>query len=275
MRYDGERREAIALAPGEGIEERAYAAALEAALEEGRSRGALLAYGLVTRAHERALHALGFASLGDAPALARPLRVSALARGLGLSPRVAEALSGPRLVAPFGGRRRAAVREITAPEPRVTRLWDRYSIDVGFAAERNARWVDGRVFERLSERGYRVFVFEDGERYVIRAMCVFRVEGARGYVAELLHDRTVTAMGAASHLLGLAVREMSARGAETVAAWSFPHSGSSPMYMRHAFLPLPRRSRHAFVVLPLDPRVDTAARERHRWFLSGLDLPDV
>ncbi len=278
IRFDGDRRHALALATGEGGSPEAFASDVARALDEAERDGALLAYGLVARAHVDAVERLGFSCLGAAPALVRPLRISALASRLGVSAALSGALPGPALVAPFGGKRSPAVREITAPEPRVTRLWDRYSIDIGFAAERNARWVDARVFERLTARGYRVLVFEDGERYVIRAMCIYRVDGAHGWVAELLHDRTVPAMRAASHLLGLALRDMSARGVAAVSAWSLPHSGSSPMYMRHAFLPAARAAVPGdlvFYVRAIDPRVEGVATERHRWFLSGLDLEDV
>jgi len=46
-------------------------------------------------------------------------------------------------------------------------------------------------------------------------------------VLELLHDRSVTGMRAASHLLGLALREMSDAGTASARAISLAHSGSS------------------------------------------------
>jgi hypothetical protein len=132
----------------------------------------------------------------------------------------------------FRRRPRAGVREITSlpVDVRITRLWDRFSVDVGFALERNTTFFGWRIHERAGTP-YRIFIFEDCDRYAIRAMCIFAVkeEGGKsiGYVMELLHDRSVTGMRAASHLLGLALREMSDAGAESARALALPHSGDS------------------------------------------------
>ena len=203
--------------------------------------------------------------LGPAPLLVRPLR-------LGWAP-----LRGVPLVAPFGGRRQAAVREITVRDPRVSRLWERFCIDVGVSVERDASFVAERIFARLDE-GYRVLILEDGDRYAIRAMCIFIVkpepDGPVGYVMELLHDRSVAGMRAASHLLGLAVRDMSSAGAMAVRAWSLPHSGSFPIFMRHAFLPAPARQKAReprVVVRAVDSELADFVAQRARWYLSYLD----
>jgi hypothetical protein len=118
-----------------------------------------------------------------------------------------------------------------------------------------------------------VFIFEDGDRYVIRALCIFR----QYHVVELLHDRSIAGMRAASHLLGLALREMSDAGAEAVFAWSLVHSGSYPIYARHAFLPThagtPRTDLRLGVRI-LDPALGQIGSERHHWYLSGLDFDE-
>ena len=196
------------------------------------------------------------ATLGPVPLLVRPLRLP---------------LAGTPLVAPFGRRRQAAVREITSRDPRITRLWERFAVDVGVAVERDASFIDQHIFAR-PEAGYRVLILEDGDRYAIRAMCIFKV----GYVMELLHDRSVAGMRAASHLLGLALREMSDAGAASAHAWSLPHSGSFPIFARHAFFPMPERFRFRssvehLVVRALDPTVEEIVTRRDAWYLSYLD----
>ena len=283
MRFAGERRYAVAVEAttelgGESLRH------AEEACERARAGGAVLAYGFVDAlAAERAFETLGFASLGPAPLLVRPLRISAAGLASGL-PRAAQVLLAKLpLVAPFGRARRTGFREIAVKEPRFTRLWDRFSIDVGVAVERTASYFDSRVFERLLA-GYRVFIFEDGDRYAIRAMCIFMVKGepgARvGYVMELLHDRSVAGLRAASHLLGLALREMMDAGADAAHAWSLPHSGSYPIYARHAFVS-PRAglrfgTKNVHVgVRAFDPEVDEVVRLRERWYLSYLDVESL
>jgi hypothetical protein len=200
-------------------------------------------------------------SIGPVPLVVRPLRLSSLP-----------------LLTPFGKRRQAAVREIATREPRITRLWERFSVDVGVAVERDSSFVNEHVLSRL-DRGYRVLIFEDGDRYAIRAMCIFKIaedEGpARtGYVVELLHDRSVAGMRSASHLLGLAVREMSDRGAHAVHAWSFPHSGTFPLFVLHGFVPMPARLRSSQLQLSvhaLDPAMEPIVRRRENWYVSYLD----
>lgn len=218
---------------------------------------------------------LGWTILGSAPVLVRPLRLSFAAERLlptaarGLVPNVP-------LVAPFGGKRRTGVREITTFEPRFTRLWDRFCIDIGVAIDRNAAYFGRRIFDR-PEGGYRVFIFEDGDRYAVRAMCIFTVKDGTGYVMELLHDRSVTGMRAASHLLGIAVREMSDAGAEAAVAWSLTHSGSFPIYARHAFVspPAPLRTKELrFGACAFDDELADIVTKRDRWYLSYLDADE-
>jgi len=206
----------------------------------------------------------GAEDLGPLPLLVRRLRLPKALSGLAKVP----------LVVPFL-RRKTALREIFVREPRVTRLWERFCVDVGVALERDAKLVDARILARLGE-GYRAFILEDGDRYAIRAMCIFIVkpaaepeEAKTGYVIELLHDRSIAGLRAASHLLGQAVREMSDAGATSVRALSFPHSGSYPIFALHAFFPAPSRTR--FVVRPLDEEVADVVTQRDSWYLSYLD----
>lgn len=255
MRFRGERRPVLVVAGGDlQAAERALAA--RAAPEE-----AALVYGLAAPREVEALAARGWESLGPVPALRRPLRLSAVS---GVLPKLP-------LLAPFGRRRRAGVREISdlPADVRITRLWDRFSVDVGAALERTTKLFAWRIHERAGS-AYRVFIFEDGDRYAIRALCIFTVQG---HVLELLHDRSVTGMRAASHLLGLALRAMSDAGAETARALSLPHSGSYPILARHAFFAT--RDERVLGVRVLDPDVEDAVLARDRWYLSYLDHLEV
>lgn len=244
---------------------------------EATSQPAALAYVFLdARVADAILEPLGWTSLGSAPVLVRPLRLAFAAERLlpsaarGLVPNVP-------LVVPFRSKRRAGVREIATFEPRFTRLWDRFCIDVGVAIERNAAYFGRRIFDRAASGGYRVFIFEDGDRYAVRAMCIFTVKDGTGYVMELLHDRSVTGMRAASHLLGLAVREMSDAGAEAAVAWSLTHSGSFPIYARHAFVPPPaplRSKELRFGACAFDASLEDIVTKRERWYLSYLDADE-
>jgi hypothetical protein len=272
MRFDGDRRRMLVLA----LDDRTEAEGAERAVAQSDEVALAMAFASGANADE-VLERHGFTPLGAVPVLARPLRLSAALRAVG----IARAIPELPLLMPFGRSRRSGVREIAAKkEPRATRLWDRFSIDVVAAVERTAAFLDRAVFEHLGDEhapaGHRVFVFEDGDRYVIRAMCIFRVAVesgvVRGYVTELLHDRSLAGMRAASHLLGLALREMSDAGAEVAIAWSLQHSGSYPIYARHGFLMRPRDEALRFGIRTFDPRLD-AVTNRESWYLSLLDAP--
>ena len=280
MRFDGERRWALALEMGPGDDDpEDFIRAAERAMTRAEKDGAALVYGFVDGRHASSVfERLGWTSLGPSPALDRPLRLAAAAARLNVPEAARTVLPKTPLVLPFGRRRRTGVREITTRDPRVTRLWDRFSIDIGVSLERNANFVGPRIWDR-PDADYRVFIFEDGDRYVIRALCVFRVkaeaDGIYGHVVELLHDRSVAGMRAASHLLGLALREMSDAGADAARAWSFVHSGSFPLLARHAFLPAPRADRVEVGVRAFDPALEHIVTQRELWFLSGIDFDDV
>lgn len=193
----------------------------------------------------------GFTSLGISPFLERRL-----------------AIGGVPLLAPFGRTPRTGFREIFVGEPRFGRLWGRFSVDVPVAIERAARFFDAHLFQRLSE-GHRVFIMEDGDRYAVRAMCVFRVDAGLGTVVELLHDRSLDGLRHASHLLGLALRAMYDAGATTARAAAFPHSGTIPVFLRHAF----RRTRgEEVIVKPLDPALADVVTKRESWYVSYVDF---
>lgn len=195
----------------------------------------------------------GFTSLGVSPFLERPLVVA-----------------GIPLFAPFGGKPKTGFREIFVDEPRFGRLWGRFSVDVPVAIERAAKFFNEHLFKQLS--GYRVFIMEDGDRYAVRAVCIFRVDGDVGTVVELLHDRSLDGLRHASHLLGLALRAMHEAGAKVARAAAFPHSGTIPVFVRHAF----RRPRgEAVVVKPLDPALADVVTKRESWYVSYVDFLDL
>lgn len=203
----------------------------------------------------------GWVSLGPAPWIQRPLRLGHLSSRLPNVP----------LLAPFGRKPRAGFRELTTADPRMSRLWGRFSVDVPVAMERDAKLVGERVFGRPDE-GHRVFIMEDGDRYAIRAMCIFVVKGTVGYVVELLHDRTLEGMRDASHVLGLALRAMSDAGATVARAASLSRSGSMPLFLRHAFIGA--RADVHLVVRAVDPALADLVTDRERWYLSYLDLEE-
>lgn len=198
----------------------------------------------------------GWVSLGASPFLERPL-----------------VIAGLPLFAPFGGRPREDVREIFVDEPRTSRLWGRFSIDIAVALERNEKRFKQEVVPRLGETPapdrYRVLIIEDGERYAIRGMCIFHVTGETGHVVELLHDRTVRGMRAASHLLGLALRAMAKDGARIARAAALPHSGTMPLLIRHAFR---RVAGPPLIVRPIDESIEHLATYPEGWFVSGADF---
>jgi hypothetical protein len=263
MRIDGERRPGLRFA--RNAEHDRYPGSLPA----DRPADLALGYELGRGEPEAGEGSDGWTSLGEIPLVVRSLRLSHVAGRLGLPAAAGARLPRWPLVAPFGGQRAAAVREITSADPRITRLWERFSVDVGAAVERSAHVLAERIFERR-EAGYRALILEDGDRYAIRAMCVFTVRSSTGHVLELLHDRSVAGMRAASHLLGIVVREASGAGADAVSACSFSHSGSFPIYARHGFLP--RSSGLYLAVRTVDPSVEHVVTSRERWYLSGLDL---
>jgi hypothetical protein len=281
MRFGGERHQVLAFEAAADVGAGADAIANDAAEASARAAeaGAVLAYGFVPARHaDRVFAALGWESLGAAPLLVRPLRLSSVGAALALPASLRAVLPSLPLVAPFGRTRRPGFREIAVKEPRITRLWDRFSIDVGVALERNASTFERRIFDGIEGSNRRVFIFEDGDRYAIRAMCIFEVQddaaGRRGHVLELLHDRSVTGLRAASHLLGLALREMLDAGADAALAWSLPSSGSYPIYARHAFFSPPQTLRDDDLrmgVRALEPALDALVTQRDRWYLSSLD----
>lgn len=278
MRFGGERRFALGLSHTDARrDDDAFIRFAEEASARAKEEGAVLAYGFAPAGSaERVFEALGWEDLGPAPLLLRPLRLSSAAELLKLPSPARGLLAKLPLVAPFGRARRAGFREIAVKDPRITRLWDRFSIDVGVSIERTSSFFERRIFERAKD--YRVFIFEDGDRYAIRALCIFKVvdedRGRSGYVTELLHDRSVTGMRAASHLLGLALREMTDAGADMALAWSLPRSGSYPIYARHAFFAPPARLRRLdlrFGVRAFEPSLDDVVTQRDRWYVSFLD----
>lgn len=225
---------------------------------------------------------LGWLPLDPMPFLLRPLRLSYGAERLKLPKALRPLVPKMPLVAPFGRRRRAGVRELTGTDPRLTTLWERFSKGIGVAVDRDAAYLQWRLFDRPGG-DYRTLVLEEGGTdSQIRAMCSFTVKdkhgGRIGYVMETMHDRTLGGIRAASHLLGLAIRDMSDQGADSVLAWSMQHSPSFPLYARHAFFPLPERFRPIELhvgVRAFDESVAPIVNRRESWYISYLDSDTV
>lgn len=221
----------------------AYVPGATGALDDPSELG--FAYGLGDEAHGR------WVRLAGSPFLERPLALGPLP-----------------LFAPFGRRPRAGFRELFVEEPRIGRLWGRFSVDVPVAMERSPKLVNERIFARLTE-GFRVFIVEDGDRYALRGLCIFQVKDDVGRVVELLHDRSLDGMRAASHVLGLALRAMHDSGARVARAVALPHSGTVPILLRHAFR---RVAGPSVLVQPLDEAIEHLATYPDGWYLSYLDF---
>jgi hypothetical protein len=175
------------------------------------------------------------------------------------------------LLLPFGRTPKKGFREVFTKEPRFSRLWSRFAVDVPVAIERAAKLFDAGLFEQLDD-GYRVFIMEDGDRYAVRAMCVFRIEGENGTIVEVLHDRSLDGLRHASHLVGLALRAMIDAGAKVARAAAFPHSGTIPVFIRHAFR---RVRKQQILVHPIDPALTDLVTKRENWYVSYVDALDT
>lgn len=286
MRIRGERRLVLqsldTLTDAEFRGRGLFVALAQQTFSRAADEGAALIYGFPNGSSAHGFFKkLGWTSLDPLPFLVRPLRLSYVADRLKLPQAVRALVPRAPLVAPFGGRTRASVREITSADPRITQLWQRFSAGVGVAIDRDAGYMRWRIFERPAA-DYRALVFEDGAGDALRAMCIFTVKekhgGRIGYVMELMHDQSVAGLRAASHLLGVAVRRMADVGADSVLAWSLPHSPSFPVYARHAFCPLPEKLRPIelhFGVRAFDPRLSDLLKRRQEWYLSYLDADTV
>lgn len=221
---------------------------------------------------------LGWTSVAPIPFLIRPLRL----------PYIADRLTRGRLPKRFvpdfpllvsRPSPAAEVLYLNESDERVTRLWHRFSRGIGIAVERDARFLQWRLFEKPGER-YRTLAFRRGTEFI--ALCSFDVKtkhgGRIGYVMELLHDPSAEGRQAGSHLLALAIATMADEGADSALAWAFPHSLNFMTYARNAFLPLPERLRPIelhFGARAFDPAIARAVADRKSWYLSYLDSDTV
>jgi len=222
---------------------------------------------------------LGWSSLDPVPFLVRPLRLDYVASRLKLPEHARRLIPNVALSNPMAGRAHASVREVKVADERMTRLWERFARKVDVAIERDSAYLQWRIFEKPGET-YRTLIVEDGDE--LRALCIFTVKekhgGRIGYVMELLCDPSWTGLRAASRLLGRAVHAMATDGADSVLAWSLPHSFTFPVFARHAFVPLPEKLRPIelhFGVRAFDTSVAGIVGRRRSWYLSYLDSDTV
>jgi GNAT superfamily N-acetyltransferase len=222
---------------------------------------------------------LGWRSLDPVPFLIRPLRLDYVAARLKIGDRVRSFLPDVPLRNPFGKTSNDAVREVHSADERMTRLWNRFASKIGVAVDRDAAYLQWRLFDKPDE-AYRTLVLEDGGE--LRALCSFAVKdkhgGRIGYVMELLCDPSARGLLAASTLLGAAVRSMSDEGADAVLAWVLPNSLTMPVFVRHLFFTLPEKLRPIelhFGVRAFDASVASIVGDRKNWYLSYLDSDTV
>lgn len=249
--------------------------------ERAAESGAALIYGFPNGSSAHGFFKkLGWHSLDPVPFLIRPLRLDYVASRFKLSDDVRRFVPNFPLRNPLGGLfGGSSIREVNAADERMTRLWQRFARHVGVAVDRDAAYLDWRVFHKPGE-AYRALVVEDGHE--IRALCVFAVKekhgGRIGYVMELLCDPSVSGLFAASNLLGAAIRAMSDEGADSVLAWTLPHSFTMTAFMRHLFVPLPEKLRPIelhFGVRAFDASIEPVVTNRQNWYLSYLDSDTV
>jgi GNAT superfamily N-acetyltransferase len=284
MRIRGERRLALqsldtltdADFRGKGLFVKLATRTFQRATEDG----AALIYGFPNKSSAPGFFKkLGWSPLDPVPFLFRPIRLGYFAERLKLAERARGLVPAFPLVSPFGRSRRRDVNDVAWPDARMTRLWERFAKKVGVAVERDAEYLRWRIFDKPGEK-YRALVVENGSE--IRALCIYCVKekhgGRIGYLMELLFDPDFAGYRAASHLLGLAVREMADDGADSLLAWALPHSPTFPVLARHAFVPLPERFRpielHAGV-RAFDPSLADLVTRRSAWYLSYLDADTV
>lgn len=237
----------------------ARAAAAGAALVYGFPNGSS-AHGFFTR--------LDWSSLDPVPFLVRPLRTRYVAERLKLPAWVPDL---PLYVQLDRWRR---VEALTAIDDRLTELWHAVAGRSTIAVERDAAYLRWRLAKPGED--YRNHVVTDsGAITAFASHCVKDKHGGRiGYLMETL--ARPGASGALRRLIGNALADMTAAGADVALAWCLPHAPPYRALLASGFVPFPVRYRpielHAGVrAFHAPPTV----HERARWYLSYLDSDTV
>lgn len=249
--------------------------------ERAALEGAALVYGFPNgNSAHGFFKKLDWRPLDPVPFLIRPLSLRFAAERLHLPAGLVAGTPDVQIRNPLGGlvMGRGLV-ELQRADERVTHLWERFARRVGVAVERDASYLQWRLFEKPGE-SYRTLAMErDGE---LDALCSYTVKdkhgGRIGYVMELLCEPSPRGLLAASRLLGASVRAMAADRADSALAWCFHHSFTFPVFVRHLFVPLPIKLRPIelhFGARALDHSLASLIEQRSAWYISYLDSDTV
>lgn len=203
---------------------------------------------------------LGWTSLGTVPMLIKPLRAGYFLK------RMAKML--PDFPLPSLGPVARAADPVTRFDACHAAIWQRFATGVDHAVERDAAYLNWRLFDHPSAR-YDALMTEDA----FAVGTVAEKHGGRiGYVMEALGPAPALAP-----LIGAIVAGFRARRADAALAWCLPHSPNYAAYRKAGFLPFPDRLRPItlhFGARALGAPLDGLADPR-RWYVSYLDSDTV
>lgn len=153
------------------------------------------------------------------------------------------------------------------------KLWEAFKATFTTGLVRDSRYLNWRFSDNPRFR-YRVLEARDS-RQRLAGFCVFRIAEKHGgtiaYIMELMER---PGSGAGRALIGAALEEFRAAGADASLAWCFDHSFSYRSYQMHGYLPLATRLRpielHFGVRFFCDEPV-----ERKDWYISYSDSDTV
>lgn len=249
--------------------------------ERASSDGAALVYGFPNGSSAHGFFKkLDWKPLDPVPFLIRPLSLRFAAERLKLPARLVAATPNLPIWNSFRSLGRDGdIVELARADDRVSRLWQRFARRVDVAVERDAGYLQWRLFDKPAETYHTLVVERNGE---FDALCSYTVKdkhgGRIGYVMELLCDPSLRGLHAASRLLGASVRGMVRERADSALAWCFSHSLTFPVFARHLFVPLPVRLRPIelhFGARAFDRSLAPLIERRSAWYISYLDSDTV
>lgn len=203
---------------------------------------------------------LGWARLGAAPFLIRPLRSGYFLRRFSAIPDVPI----PYLPNAAGNFRRLSAADL----PSMAEAWATFSTDLTCTVERDAEYLEWRVFQHPTAT-YDVLAGNGG--FVIGSLT--RKHGGKiGYIMEAVGPRA----GLPS-LIAALVREHIDAGADAVLAWCPKNAPNYSSYRAAGFFPLPQRFRPIQIYFGARALKEnlSSVHVRENWYLSYLDSDTV
>jgi GNAT superfamily N-acetyltransferase len=218
---------------------------------------------------------LGWTSLDPLPFLFYLVRPAYLASRLGFSRRWLDRLDVRRRVPTERLPREDEICAVHAIDASFDALWADFSRSVRFAVIRDAAYLQWR----LSKPGESYSILAYRREGVMLAWVAFTVAekhgGRIGYVIDLIHR--LDCVHEAGVLLGRALRDMSAAGADVVLAWNLESSPNHPAFRRGGFHRLPERGRPIELHVGARPLAaqNLPLGNRDNWYLSYCDSDTV